>query len=319
MAKLLILTEAGSKVGFGHLKRCLAIAKETDALIYVHFDGSHAADNSIKNFPWRTNLDQLFSMISSSTSILIDSYLADRKTYQLLSNYFFHVTVIDDFNRLNYPVDLLINPGVKMPDYKNQSANVVGGKEYVILRDEIIKQKKKTNYLEYKNLLVTFGGGCDIEIYNWLVPLIDKHLFSSISIVCGHNKSLVLLLKKFKNFPIKWHGEISGEDMAKLMYQADICISAGGQTLHELAYIGVPTICIKTGEDQVLNIEGYLEAGFLMKNFPLLSNILPIRLSSLLEEYNDLELRQNTTSKGKAFIEGLGARKIAKLISQSVI
>ena len=48
MADLVILTEAGGSAGFGHLMRCLAIANETDAELYVNADGDYPDNNRSK-------------------------------------------------------------------------------------------------------------------------------------------------------------------------------------------------------------------------------------------------------------------------------
>jgi UDP-2,4-diacetamido-2,4,6-trideoxy-beta-L-altropyranose hydrolase len=316
MAKLVILTEAGDKVGFGHLKRCLAIAKEAGASIYVHSFGSCPLDDSINVFPWLTNLDKLISEISPSSSVIIDSYLAERQTYKVLSNHFKHVTVIDDFNRLNYPVSLIINPGIEIPDYQNQRANIVSGNEYIILRDEITQQKKKTNYHNYKNLLVTFGGGYDIVIFDWLIPLLDNYFFDSINIIVGNEKNRDILSSKFQNYSLNWYGQVNANKVAKLMFESDICISAGGQTLHELAFIGVPTICIETGKDQTLNISGYIESGFLIEKLTLFSNQLSQKISFLLDKYSDDKLRKVISEKGKTITKGQGASRIVSVIAE---
>ena len=43
-----VLTEAGGSAGFGHLMRCLAIANETDAELYVNADGDYPDNNRSK-------------------------------------------------------------------------------------------------------------------------------------------------------------------------------------------------------------------------------------------------------------------------------
>jgi UDP-2,4-diacetamido-2,4,6-trideoxy-beta-L-altropyranose hydrolase len=314
MADLVILTEAGGSAGFGHLMRCLAIANETDAELYVNADGDYPDNNRSKKYNWRTNLDKLISELPASCSILVDSYLADSHIYKLLSTHFEYVSVIDDYNRLVYPVDIIINPGIKLPDYRNQTAKVVGGNKYIILRKEIIQQQKKSDYQKYSNLLITFGGCDTSNIFEWLLPLIHEYSFNSITIVAGNNRICSLLSKKFNRSSIKWLGQVDALYMANLMYDADICISAGGQTLHELAYIGVPTICIETGEDQKNNIEGYIDAGFLQGNLSIETDGLNQRVSYFLNMYKNLEVRKGATLSGKSMVDGRGCMRIEEVI-----
>ncbi|MDH5368439.1 MAG: hypothetical protein OEW99_00320 [Gammaproteobacteria bacterium] len=314
MTDLAILTEAGGAVGYGHLMRCLAIANNTDAVLYVNGDGDYPKNNCSKEYSWRTHLHAFISAHPASLSVLVDSYLADSHAYEILANYFNHVSVLDDYNRLKYPVDLIINPGIELPCYKNQNAKVVGGSKYIILRDEIIQQDKKSGYHGYQEILVTLGGRESSAVYDWLVPLLEEHCFTSIKIVTGNNENISSLSKKFNDPVIEWFGKVDAEKIAELMYQTNICISAGGQTLHELAYIGVPTICIKTGEDQEYNIAGYVKAGFLQENLSLTTCCLPQKINKLLDAYNNIELRQRTAEKGKVMVDGQGVKCIAEIL-----
>ena len=310
MTDFVILTEAGGTVGYGHLMRCLAIANVTDAELYVHADGDYPKKNCSKEYNWRTYLDGLIDSHPASSSILVDSYLADRKIYERLSQYFNYVSVLDDYNRLEYPVDLIINPGIKLPDYSSQVAKVVGGNKYIILRKEIVQQQKKYDYHHYQNVLVTFGGCDNGNLYDWLVPLLGNHPFSLITVVTGNDENGSLLATKYNSSLIKWCGQVDAQHMGELMYQADICISAGGQTLHELAYIGVPSICIKTGEDQKNNIEGYIKAGFIQESLSLKTIDLSQRVQHLLNVCGNAALRKLIAKNGKAIVDGKGVGRI---------
>ena len=52
-----------------------------------------------------------------------------------------------------------------------------------------------------------------------------------------------------------------GQAIAELFTSSDLALSAGGQTLNELAYLGVPFLAIQTGTDQYWNINSYLHSG----------------------------------------------------------
>jgi spore coat polysaccharide biosynthesis predicted glycosyltransferase SpsG len=48
-----------------------------------------------------------------------------------------------------------------------------------------------------------------------------------------------------------------GEQMKRLMLESDFAISAGGQTLNELATLGLPTIMVQIADNQINNIKYY--------------------------------------------------------------
>ena len=51
-------------------------------------------------------------------------------------------------------------------------------------------------------------------------------------------------------------------DMAAVMATADLAVTAGGVTLHELAFLGVPAAIIRTAENQAANTAKAVELGF---------------------------------------------------------
>lgn len=52
-------------------------------------------------------------------------------------------------------------------------------------------------------------------------------------------------------------------EMKNVMLESDIAIAAGGQTLYELARVGLPTICVCVAQNQLQNSEGWRKSGFL--------------------------------------------------------
>ncbi len=314
MSDLVILTEAGGAVGYGHLMRCIAIASNLDAIIYVHTDGDYPDSQYSKSCNWRTDLDKLSKLLPLSSSILVDSYLASIDIYENLSNHFDYVSVLDDYNRIRYPVDMVINPGVNLPEYSCQDAKIVAGNKYVVLRKEIIEHPKKTDYSSFDNLLITFGGCNTSSIFEWLIPICCQGSFNRITCVTGNNETCRSLSSRFDNTNINWFGQIDASKMAELMCEADICISAGGQTLHELAFLGVPTIAIETGEDQKYIINQYISSEFILKYLTLKKNNLSHRIQLLLNDYSSKELRQRLTTNSKQMVDGLGAKRIAELL-----
>jgi len=55
---------------------------------------------------------------------------------------------------------------------------------------------------------------------------------------------------------------LGAQEFLELLSDMDVCISAGGQTLYELARVGVPTVGICVAENQRLNVEACHSQGF---------------------------------------------------------
>lgn len=313
MAELVILTEAGGNVGYGHLMRCRAIADAAGGDLLVQGYGAYPGGDNIQDQAWMERTEELTSELPSSCPVLVDSYLATWKVYAALSRHFDRVAAIDDYDRLNYPVNLVINPGLKLPPYREQIATVVGGSEFIILRDAILYQAQKSNYARMECALVTFGGSDDRNMLGRLVPLL-RDWGLAVTAVVGDDATRDRLAEAHPDSSVTWLGRVGASDMARLMARSDLALSAGGQTLHELAFLGVPTIGVLTGRDQQLNIEGYVAAGFLSARLDAESPDLEAQIIELVEAYRDPALRRSAGLSGRRVVDGHGVLRIVELL-----
>jgi UDP-2,4-diacetamido-2,4,6-trideoxy-beta-L-altropyranose hydrolase len=97
-----------------------------------------------------------------------------------------------------------------------------------------------------------------------------------------------------------------------LMLEADVAISAGGQTLHELARIGVPTIAITVAENQLRNSKSWEKAGFVeyagcWRDSDIISNI-----HRCLKHLEDKSVRFEKYRIAKNLVGGDGARNVIR-------
>jgi len=319
---ILILTEAGGTVGYGHLTRCLAIAKNIniDVNLFVHSDGNEDLCVFVERFSWRDNLYQLSSLIGNRrpSAILVDSYLADQSVLNALRDLTPFLVAIDDYNRINYPCDVIINPAIKGPDLTSQSAVVFSGSAWMILRPEICAISKKESHAPLHKLLLSFGGADKKRMFQRLLPVLLRHGFE-ITVLVGSQELADELRLLFNSQNLAIFERLEVDDMADLMTSSDLAISAGGQTLNELAFLGVPFLVIETGVDQHWNVKSYVEAGVTPKHF----NADDIDLvSALLEEIEllkDASRRREMADRGRQLIDGHGAKRIASILAQGNI
>ena len=133
LKKILIVTEAGKKIGFGHYIRCSALRDQLESIgivtvMYVFAKDYNLEDKKVIKENWIQNLEVL-NEYKSCDLVLIDSYLSDFNVYQKIKNTFNVVVAIDDYNRISYPVNCIINPNLsyKGLEYRNQTASAIGG------------------------------------------------------------------------------------------------------------------------------------------------------------------------------------------------
>lgn len=327
MDNVLFLTEAGEGIGFGHLTRCSAIQRffldnSIDSTILLHLKGKEffKCDANVQIVNWLNKITRLKTHASKYNIVIVDSYIADNKFYYFLKTIFKKVIAIDDYNRIVYPVDLILNPNIfgDKLDYSNQFANVIGGREFIILRNAILeKDQKFIVKRDIQKLLITLGGS---DYRNLLPDIINSLRVSNlkIDVIAGtedYKKRLQNLLLKDN---ITCFGYIEGCNMASFLFDADIVISGAGQTLNELAYLGVPAISICVDDDQKFNIQAFYENGFLLDTLFWNDKNLINKLSEILAIMNDQKLRLKLSNIGRGLVNRNGIENIYNSICRFV-
>jgi UDP-2,4-diacetamido-2,4,6-trideoxy-beta-L-altropyranose hydrolase len=271
--RLLILTEAGAGIGFGHYSRCAAlneymIESGVDSKMFLRISGSdYSPYKNAEIFEWLSNIDEL-NQDYRYTHVLVDSYQAPISVFGSLKKKFKKVIAIDDFHRVDEGPDLVINPNI-FGDSIPYKGKAVGGREFVILRKPFrVNTDKSIIRRNVGRILVTLGGS---DVKRLLPRIID--VLSALAPACAfdvvaanetYKKELQLaFVNKVKHLSI--FGFVPEAEMKNLMASCDLAVSACGQTLHELAKTGVPTIGICVGDDQILNMRAYIDSGFLFE------------------------------------------------------
>ena len=305
--KAIILTEGGRNIGFGHTIRSIALyhsfeSKGIISKIVISADETleyflEGLNYSI--FNWLKDEREALNLIKGYDIVVIDSYLANESLYKEISNENNGCLVmIDDYNRLNYPNGIVINPSVygeKINYSRNNDTTNLLGNDYIILRKEFWSPPKKIIERKIENVLMTFGG----RGYSDLL------------------QSTIKYLREFFNFnfiTIDLERErFSAKQMIDLMLKADICISGGGQTLHELARIGLPTVGICFADKQLQNLKEWNDKGFLGFAGWHTDKSLKEKVKAIINEMYFVE-RQKMNAVGRKYVDGKGTERIVSKV-----
>lgn len=322
-----ILTEVGDKIGFGHLSRCISIYQSFQKRkiiphIVLNIKGNYDLNLNQKyiDFDWINENNRLFKIINNSDVVIIDSYLAPISLYQKISSSVKIKAYIDDYQRLDYPEGIIINPSIfaeKLKYPKKKNTDYLLGSKYIPLRREFWYVPKRIIGNHIKQILITFGGE-DIKnmtpkILNSIIKLkTDIKIVVIIGKGFNHNDQI----KKLENNRIKLIHDSSSEVIKSNMFESDLAISAGGQTLYELARCGIPTIAISTARNQENNIKGWLKAGFIEYAGWWEDRNLLINISNKIDILKDLKEREKRSAIAKRLIDGRGAERIVSLIKK---
>lgn len=325
--KLALHVDGGKGVGLGHVTRGIALSFELQALgitpvFLISPESSLAEFLSRYPFPVRVCDPRPESLLAACRAegmeaLVLDSYKLDAVGLRHLRHGGLPLICFDDLARKPLPADLVINgsPGAhRLPYEQLTSAELLLGPSYQVLRPEFQSPVERDYALAPRSILVTLGGD---DLANAMTDLSDFFKASA----AFHPDMLVhfVIGPYFERADGEWapnhRVHRAPRDMRSLMRGADIAISAGGQTLYELARCSVPTLAFCTGQDQQGNLEALAALGCIrylgwVKREGWLHR-LEENLTVLLE---DPLAREALGRQGSLTIDGQGAGRVATAI-----
>jgi UDP-2,4-diacetamido-2,4,6-trideoxy-beta-L-altropyranose hydrolase len=324
--KVIILTEGSKYIGFGHITRCLSLYQafeENNISPKFIMNGDETITELVKNtnyeiFDWIENKNKFLENIKGSDIVIIDSYLANREFYEELSKIVKTPVYIDDNKRIDYQKGIVVNGNIHAFNLKyptKEGVIYLLGTEYIPLRREFREVPEKEIKEKVKSIMITFGGD---DIRNMtpkvLKLLIDNYPNLIKNVVVGKGFKKIEEIKYLENKNTNLTFNASGEQMKNLMLNCDIVISAGGQTLYELARVGVPTIAVGVAENQLVSVKGWQKAGFIEYAGCWEDGKVFDRIREALDKLKNVKTRNERKKIGKALIDGKGSKRIIEFL-----
>ncbi len=324
--KVFILTEGGKGIGFGHITRCSAIydafrVKGLAPLLVIN------ADNDVEDIlgrrkfrilNWLKDQDKLFNIIAGADIVIVDSYLANRDLYLKISRRIKVAAYIDDNNRLHYPTGIVINGSIyadRLRYPKSEGVTYLLGAKYMPLRKEFWKVRNKKINKNVREALVTFGGddskGMTPKILKFLS---DKYPKWKKTFIVGMSFNNAKKIEKMCDEKTELVYCPDTKKVKRLMLRSDVAISAGGQTLYELARVGLPAIAIAVAKNQLNNIKEWEKVGFIDYAGWYNEDKLAVKLYAYLDRLADYRIRAKRSILARSYIDGKGADRIADRI-----
>lgn len=364
---VVIRADANSKIGMGHVMRCLSVAdallKRGEEVLFVTADDTPVPLLTKKGIPYRVlhtdyadmeaELPKLWNALSElpqgpgvpeaalpqkNTSILVDSYYVTEKYLAALKK---RITTIymDDIYAFSYPVDMLINYNIYGEEmgYEKDAAfadtKLLLGANYVPLREEFsagagYAQSRKELSAETENvtpaeeggILITTGGSDSFNLAGQLLmeamkydALKEKEYHVVSGSLNPHIGELQALAQKHENIHI--HCNVT--NMAELMAESEVALSAGGSTLYELCAMGVPVIAFSFAENQERLVQTFVKRGIAQYggNYRTDGNkMIQNTIAGLEKLCGDEALKTEYRRKALQLVDGRGAERIAEAL-----
>jgi len=310
--EVIIFTEAGPEYGYGHLIRCLALAqgiKEKKQTVSFVIRGKGDFSEILSEFPFTVmewlDFKNLNTWLNSKNIAIIDSYHTEQIHCKNLYKGFKSVLFFDDYMRIDYPGGYVLNSVIgaeELPYPENPKITYLLGTDYQALRKEFRNVPEYIINKNIKNIMITFGGSDPTnETPGYIRKLREFYPEKQLKVVIGKGFQNLENIRKAADDKVELIYYPDALKMRNIMLNSDLAISAAGQTISELARIGVPTFGVQVAENQRNNYLNWLKSGVLISD---------IYWGKEISE----DIRKYCSLSGKSKINGQGVNRITEAL-----
>lgn len=342
-----IRADANDIVATGHIMRCMTIAEQVikmgEEVLFFMADEygvpllqERGLRYEILHTDWQKPTEEVAVLANKAKehgirTILFDSYYMTKRYFSALEEKLGGVrfAYIDDLFEDVYPVDLLINYNAyytQFPyaeEYKKfgkKDVRLCLGPTYVPLREEFGNTERKEG--KENTVLLSCGGGDILQsLHGILERAVADDRFSStiFHVIIGryHQKKECLEQLALQHKNVILHYNVS--NMAQMMEENCIAVSAAGTMLYELCAMERPTVFYITAENQRYDCDFFAKeermffAGDIRINREECIGRILEGVHALL---CDVEKRNRMKAGLRRVTDGRGAARIAEILTQ---
>jgi len=333
-ARILILADAGAKVGGGHIMRCLTLAEAlTRAGAECAFVAGPAAwvvldafaQAAVEVFP----LDEEASAAELAAagadrarSWPADAIVADHYGFgpgddATLSAACERLLIVDDLRRRHaHGLVLDSNIGRKADDYPGRE--VLAGPDFALVRPAFAALRTQTLARRAaggppRRVLVSLGltdaGAITGRVVRALLPALgEAHLDVVVGGAAPSRPELEALARTDRRVAV----HVDARDMAELIAAADVGVGAGGSSAWERCCLGLPSLTVIVADNQRENTAGLASQGATLAIAPPSGDFDARLRAGFARLISDATLRASMGAAAATLCDGLGAERVAE-------
>ena len=256
---ILFRADASSSIGTGHIMRDLVLAQQypSSKIFFATqelkgnlnskiLESGHEVISLLSN-----NIEELIELINrlQIDMVIIDHYSINYEfEKELKERTNIKLMVLDDTYEKHY-CDILLNHNISgdKKRYKNLVPNdceLRVGSKYTLIRQEFIDVKNT------KTILIAMGGADDENISLEILQVLKEFKNITVNLVTTTANPNIKMLQRYieDKDNIKLH--INSTTLAILMKQSDFAIVSPSVVVHEVLYMELPFVAIKTADNQ---------------------------------------------------------------------
>lgn len=266
---LLIRADASPKIGFGHVSRCLALAEfwrtcggEVTLLTREPSSGVRERANrmgieltELRSEPGSSQ-DAIETANVPAAWTILDGYNFNADFQRQIKDAGKRLLVFDDCGLLeSYSADFILNQniGANAAMYRDRApeTRLLLGSRYTQIRGELLRSRQPPRPVPetVNRILITTGGADPANVTSAILEQLSA--FQVIAIIGPENPNFEQLRERFPGVEFLRNPP----NIAEVMSQADLALTAAGATAWELSFLGVPFVVIAIAENQRSNAE----------------------------------------------------------------
>ena len=336
MKHVLIVTEANETVASGHLMECIEIANvlsengyQVSFMVNDDMPQDFRLKISVPYTAYRHDLEKgkqdIREMASrNSVDLVIFNFrsIEDQLLQYVRKDFHGTILCIDELGHRHLSCDIIVNPMIDpyYHEYMDSEAKIYAGPEYLVLPRRLLDFHKREKIISQKiqRVCVSMGGvdpfGTTLKLAEWLPQILQG---VKIDLVLGGGFQYASKLEKIiaHNEDIAVYRNI--DYIYELFFRADLAFCAGGNTLHELACIGTPTIVVPSMPHEVRNGKAFESRGFGIC-LPIAHEVGEQDVQTGERRMVSCLTRKKCAANGKWIVTGRGADNMKKVITAVV-
>ena len=340
------------EIGKGHFTRCSTIAAQLIALDvpclficqqisdasrqrldhlkidYCEIEGQEPTTEISDAYKtWEIIQDCIFA---EKVLLVVDSYRLGFVWESFLYDKVSRLCVIDELATRMHKCHMVIDQTYGITEIQNKKLLPVTvlpclggkyalvGKDFVELRESCLEKRAEKKY-KAENILITMGGSDPVNATTLVLQALSRYgrgkklkLTIAVGDLCPH---LQVIKEQVSSMEVS-SAEIivNARNMAQLMAKCDICISAAGSTIWELATLGVPTLAIQTADNQKKTLDN-LSAEWSVYSLGKCDSLSPELLCELLSDILNGKINLHDLSRKIAKVtDGKGVERVVETL-----
>jgi UDP-2,4-diacetamido-2,4,6-trideoxy-beta-L-altropyranose hydrolase len=333
-ARILVLADAGAKVGGGHIMRCLTLAGAlTRAGAECAFVAGPAARAVLEAFaetpveiiplgeePSASELAETGASAARSwpaDAIVADHYGFGPRDDATLDAASARLLIIDDLRR-RHAQGLVLDSNIGRSGADYPGRQVLAGPRFALVRPAFAALRAATLARRASggaparglvSLGLTDAGAITGRVVRALLPTLGE---AALDVVIGGEAASRGELEALARTDARVGLHIDARDMAALIAAADIAVGAGGSSAWERCCLGLPSLTVIVADNQRENTAALAREGATLAIAPPSGDFDARLRAGFASLVTDAKRRAAMSASAAALCDGLGATRVAE-------